>query len=240
MCAMTVDATSSDQIFERCEDILGYKFKDRELLQLALTHASGANTRLASNERLEFLGDAILGVVICEQLYKQFPEYLEGDLTKIKSMVVSGETCAKISTALGIDQLLFLGKGMVGKASLPMSVAGAVFESIVAAVYLDGGIVSARDLVLTHMRSVILEVASSENHRNYKSQLQQYAQQEVNSPLAYELLDEQGPDHSKCFEICAKLAGRRFNSAWGASKKEAEQKAARNALLELDLLTQEQ
>src|SRR5437762_1995240 len=100
------------EILERCQKAIGYRFSQPELLRAALTHASGANTRLASNERLEFLGDAILGLVTCEQLYHRFPDYQEGDLTKIKSVVVSRRTCARFSKHLGLGDFLFLGRGM--------------------------------------------------------------------------------------------------------------------------------
>lgn len=234
-----MDDLNSDQVIDRCQKILGYQFKDQSILEQALTHASGASSRLISNERLEFFGDAILGFMVCEQLYKQFPNYLEGDLTEIKSMVVSGEICAQISRSLGLDELMFLGKGMTDRQHLPASVAGAVLEALIAAVYLDGGIDAAGKLVLKLIQPIIEQTAGSENHQNYKSQLQQHAQQQLNTTLVYELLDEQGPDHSKCFEVCAVMLGRRFKSAWGPSKKEAEQKAARHALVELDLLQEE-
>src|SRR5262249_55159898 len=100
------------EILEECQHSIGYRFRRPELLRAALTHTSGADTRLSSNERLEFLGDAVLGLVTCEQLYLRFPEYQEGDLTKIKSAVVSRRTCARISRALNLGDYLFLGKGM--------------------------------------------------------------------------------------------------------------------------------
>src|SRR3981189_3362344 len=124
---------------QRCERRIGYVFADKNLLIAALTHASGAQHRLASNERLEFLGDAILGAVVCELLYTQYPDYLEGDLTKIKSVVVSRQTCAKISEGLGLQEFLILGKGMTTSPTVPPSLLADVFESLVAAIYLDGG-----------------------------------------------------------------------------------------------------
>src|SRR5713101_7781251 len=122
--AQTVRSESAEtqpSELERCERRLGYVFHDKNLLTAALTHASGALHRLASNERLEFLGDAILGAVVCELLYSQYPDYLEGDLTKIKSVVVSRQTCAKISEALGMQEFLVLGKGMTTHPSVPPS-----------------------------------------------------------------------------------------------------------------------
>src|SRR5215471_20082802 len=112
----------SGDLLARCQRRVGYFFRDPGLLRAALTHASGAEHRLASNERLEFLGDAILGFVVCEMLFHQFPEYLEGELTKVKSVVVSRQTCAKISEALGLQEFLILGKGMTTTPTVPPSV----------------------------------------------------------------------------------------------------------------------
>src|SRR3954467_11851058 len=122
---------------EQCQKVLKYRFRDPTFLREALTHASGANHRLVSNERLEFLGDAILGAIVCELLFRRFPEYLEGDLTRVKSVVVSRRTCAKISAALGLDEFLVLGKGMGSQDQTPASVLADVFESLIGAIYLD-------------------------------------------------------------------------------------------------------
>src|SRR4029077_4063402 len=121
----------------QCEARLGYTFTDKVLLKAALTHASGAQHRLKSNERLEFLGDAILGFVVCERLFQLFPDYLEGDLTKIKSIVVSRNTCTKISDQMGLAEFLILGKGMTTNPRVPASLLSDVFESLTAAIYLD-------------------------------------------------------------------------------------------------------
>src|SRR5437588_11587707 len=116
---------------QHCEEVLRYQFKDPVYLREALTHASGANHRLVSNERLEFLGDAILGAIVCEVLFRKFPDYLEGELTRVKSVVVSRRTCAKISQALGFDEFLVLGKGMGSQQDgTPSSVLADVFESL--------------------------------------------------------------------------------------------------------------
>jgi ribonuclease-3 len=219
---------------ERCERRIGYVFRDKSLLGAALTHASGAQHRLASNERLEFLGDAILGAVVCELLYVQYPDYLEGDLTKIKSVVVSRQTCAKISEALGLQEFLVLGKGKTTHPTVPPSLLADVFESLAAAIYLDGGDAAARDFIQRYMGPEIELAAAGELGGNYKSLLQQMAQRENGSTPAYLLLDEKGPDHSKCFKISAQIAGQQFQAAWGRNKKEAEQRAARNALAELN------
>lgn len=218
---------------EECERRIGYVFNNRTLLLAALTHASGAQHRLASNERLEFLGDAILGAVVCEVLYQQYPNYLEGDLTRIKSIVVSRQTCAKITQALGMQELLILGKGMTTHPTVPSSLLADVFESLIAAIYLDGGAEAARRFITTHVWPEIEAAAMGELEGNYKSILQQVAQRELGATPTYLLLDEKGPDHCKCFKMAAQIGPFRYQPAWGRNKKEAEQRAARNALDEL-------
>jgi len=224
---------AAETLLERCERRIGYQFQNQGLLRAALTHASGAEHRLASNERLEFLGDAILGFVVCELLFRQFPDYLEGDLTKVKSVVVSRQTCAKVSEALGLQEFLVLGKGMSTHPSVPPSLLADVFESLIAAVYLDGGEPAARQFVTAYIGPEIELAAAGELGGNYKSLLQQLAQREFGSTPTYHLLDEKGPDHSKCFKIVAQVGGQRYQGAWGRNKKEAEQRAACNALSEI-------
>ncbi|MFM7163156.1 MAG: ribonuclease III [Planctomycetaceae bacterium] len=218
---------------ERCEQALGYRFADRGLLQTCLTHASIANHRLASNERLEFLGDSVLGLVVCEALYQSYPEHPEGELTRIKSIVVSRSTCARISDSLGLPGCMQLGKGLAVNEQVPTSVSAAVFESLVAGVFLDGGWLAARNVVQRLVQTEIEQAAEVEAGRNYKSQLQQQVQKEGGATPVYRLVDERGPDHLKCFRVAARVAEREFAPAWGGSKKEAEQRAAENALAEL-------
>ena len=221
---------------ELCEQILDYRFKTPEFLTLALTHSSVAVTRSQSNERLEFLGDSVLGLVICHQLYDRHGDLSEGQMTKIKSAVVSRQTCAEITTKLGMDTLLLMGKGVTKRSGLPSSVSAAVLESIIGAIYLDGGLEPARTFILRHMQPYIDEALANEHQSNFKSLLQQYAQKHWGSTPAYQVLDEKGPDHSKCFEVGVNIDGRHFPTAWGMSKKEAEQDAARLALESLGLL----
>jgi ribonuclease-3 len=220
-------------LLEKLQQRINYRFRDAGLLLSALTHASGAEHRLGSNERMEFLGDAILGAVVCEILYRQFPEYLEGDLTRIKSIVVSRSTCAKMSEGLGMQEFLILGKGMTTHPSVPSSLLADVFESLVAAIYLDGGDAAARRFITEWILPEIELAAEGETGSNYKSLLQQLAQREHGTTPTYQLLDEKGPDHSKCFKVAAQVGGNRYQPAWGRNKKEAEQRAARNALSEL-------
>ncbi len=220
------------------EAALGHSFSNRELLEHALTHASTARTRLESNERLEFLGDAIMGVVVCEFLFHSYPEYSEGELTRIKSSVVSRHTCTKMSNRLGLGQFLLLGKGLAMHERIPGSVLAAVFESVVAAIFLDGGWPAAEKFILAMLTDEITRVAETSHGHNFKSQLQQVAQKQFGETPLYRVLDEKGPDHSKCFEIAASIGTKMFPSAWGPSKKEAEQSAARNAIEAIDGTTQ--
>jgi ribonuclease-3 len=219
---------------QRCERRIGYVFRNKELLREALTHSSGAEHRLVSNERLEFLGDAILGAIVCELLFQRYPDYLEGDLTKIKSVVVSRQTCAKISEALGLQEFLIVGKGVAASRTIPPSLLADVFESLIAAIYLDGQDKAARQFIQELIGPEIELAAIGELGVNYKSLLQQYAQREFASTPAYQLLDEKGPDHRKCFKIAARVGGVSYHPAWGRNKKEAEQRAACNALAEIN------
>jgi ribonuclease-3 len=225
--------TRESEILEECQKAIGYRFQNVKLLRASLTHASGADTRLASNERLEFLGDAILGLVVCEQLFERFPEYQEGDLTKIKSAVVSRRACARISRLLTLGDFLFLGKGMHTHAAVPANVLADVFESLVAAIYLDGGLEAARDFILRYLLPEIEREAAGAQGSNFKSLLQQVAQRELGATPHYDLLDEQGPDHHKCFKVAAIIGKHPYAAAWGVTKKEAEQKAAMNALAQI-------
>ncbi len=222
---------------QQCQKIIGYEFADLQLLSVALTHASVAPTRAESNERMEFLGDAVLALAICHELYDHPDTLLEGEMTRMKSSVVSRHTCAIIAEQMGIAELILLGKGMGPHSGLPMSVLAAVFEAIIGAIYLDGGLEAAGKFILTHVQPHLEEALANEHQQNYKSMLQQLAQRRWNTRPEYLLLDEKGPDHSKCFEVSVVIDGVHFPSAWGMSKKEAEQEAARQALLKLELLS---
>lgn len=222
--------TRERTVLEDCQDAIDYRFRRPELLRAALTHTSGANTRTASNERMEFLGDSVLGLITCELLYQRFPEHQEGDLTKIKSVVVSRKTCAAFSQEIGLGDYLFLGKGMNYYGDIPSNMLADVFEALVAAIFLDGGWEAAKAFVIPFLEPEVERVARDAVGANAKSLLQQVVQREYGGTPRYLILDEQGPDHNKCFKISAEVAGHRFPAAWGKNKKEAELKAALNAL----------
>ena len=225
-----------EEAAQQVEQIIGYEFSDRGFLAEAFTHSSSANNRLLSNERLEFLGDSVLALVICQTLFDRFSDYLEGDLTKIKSMLVSRGMCARISKRLGLQKFLKVGKGMVSSRALLGSLAAGVLESLIAAIYLDGGFEPARDFILRIFGSLIEKADAEHSQGNFKSLLQQYTQEQLNVTPDYVMLDEKGPDHNKCFELEVVIDDRHYPSAWGTNKKEAEQKAAYNALVELGVL----
>jgi ribonuclease-3 len=218
-----------DEVLSACEQSLGYQFQDRTLLRRCLTHSSIARTRLDSNERLEFLGDAILGTIVCDLLFHRYPDKTEGELTRVKSVVVSRTTCAKLSADLRLGEFLQLGKGLADFEKIPLSIQAAVFESIVAGLYLDGGMDVVRPFLVRLMEPEIERTVESSHGRNYKSLLQQLVQKHQRGTPSYQLLDECGPDHSKCFKISAVVGVDTYPPAWGPNKKEAEQRAAENA-----------
>ena len=224
------------QSVQRIEKALQYSFSDLALLKKSLTHASAAVAKLDSNERLEFLGDSILGLVICQALFEKFPHYREGDLTKIKSKLVSRKTCSMIAAELDIEDLFQIGPGMQKSNALKGSIAAAMLESLIAAIYIDGGFDCAKKFILRLFGPLIDQADAAEHQENFKSLLQQYAQQKLETTVAYEVLDEKGPDHNKCFESAVVIDKKRYPSAWGTTKKESQQIAAFNALIELGVI----
>lgn len=231
--------------FLSAQAALGYVFADPTHFHRAMTHASVSVSRQDSNERMEFLGDAVLGMVCCELIYQLYPDLLEGEMTKIKSTVVSRHTCAAMARELGLDELLTLGKGMLVHRELPPSLAAATLEAAICAIYLDAakatgdGMSAARAFLVPRLTPLIHRAAQSGHQENFKSVLQQHAHQRMGHSPNYLVLDEKGPDHSKCFEVAVEIAGKRFASSWGATKKQAEQQAALIALGELGLAVRE-
>lgn len=227
-----MDAHAAEQI----QQVLGYHFRNMRYLQEAFLHSSIADDRLRSNERMEFLGDSVLSLVICKTLFTRFPHYQEGDLTKVKSRLVSRKTCSDVANQIGLPQYIRVGKGMDQTRAMTGSIAAASLESVIGAIYLDGGMEPAEQFISKIFEPLIAEADAQQHQENYKSLLQQYCQQEFNCTPLYELLDEKGPDHNKCFEVAVVIRHRRFPSAWGVTKKEAEQKAAFHAAVELGVL----
>ena len=218
------------------EEKLGYTFRDPALLENALTHSSCANEsrgKLQSNERLEFLGDSILGMVVAEHLFRNHPDLPEGELTRTRAALVCEDSLVEVAQALGLGSYLKLGKGEEagGGRNRPSIRADAV-EAVLAAVYLDGGIGSARKIIQKYILSK--EIAGMKAVRDYKTALQELVQRESGRVLKYCLTGEAGPDHNKRFFVDVQLNGVPVGSGEGRSKKEAEQMAAKAAIQALE------
>ena len=219
------------------ENAIGYRFANISLLQNALAHSSYANERwhdsLKSNERLEFLGDSVLGMVVADHLYRNFPDRPEGELTRMRADMVCENSLAAIADQIGLGEHLLLGHGedRLGGRNRASILADAV-ESVIAACYLDGGMEAARRFIKTF---VLPNVPVRQlTNQDYKTALQELVQQKKNQHLSYVLVEESGPDHDKVFYVEVCLNGKRIGLGTGPSKKRAEQDAARVALDSLE------
>ena len=225
-----------DEQLERFEALLGHAFGDRTLLLNALVHGSSKATSGEDNERLEFLGDAVLGAVVSSRLYETYPDFQEGRMTKVRSQVVSRRNLALRARGLSFDRFVIVGRMFRDRDTIADSILSNAFEAVIGAVFLDGGWGAARDFVLRHLDEDIRQAALDPGRRDYKSLLGEWAQQQLQENPVYRLISTSGPDHTRVFEVAARVGGRSFPTATGSSKKEAEQEAARLALLELALL----
>jgi ribonuclease-3 len=228
--SLKVDNTEIRKKLKDCQQTLGYSFKNTKLLENALTHTSFKTPYNPSNERLEFLGDAILGMVISEYLFKKFPSYSEGKLTKIKSVVVSSVTLAKIGTEMELKRHVSVGKGLTTVSSLPKSLIANVFEAIIAAIYIDGGLKAVFDFILKHLDNEIDIVCNNKHEKNYKSILQHFCQKEQGHIPKYKIIKQSGPDHKKTFEVVTLINNVEYCTGLGNNRKNAEQIAARKTL----------
>ena len=215
------------------EAAIGYHFHNISLLQNALTHSSYANERwhnsLLSNERLEFLGDSILGMLVAEYLFRSFPDRPEGELTRMRADMVCEKTLAAVANAIHLGDHLLLGHGEEqGGGRSRDSILADAMESVIAACFLDGGMEAALQFI---RRFILVEVPVTKLHNaDYKTQLQELVQQKRNQVLSYVLAGESGPDHDKQFEVGVSLNGAVVGRGKGSSKKRAEQDAARAAI----------
>ena len=215
------------------ETAIGYRFRNISLLQNALTHSSYANERwhnsLLSNERLEFLGDSVLGMLVAEYLYRTFPDRPEGELTRMRADMVCEKTLANVANSIGLGDHLLLGHGEEqSKGRTRNSILADAMESVIAACFLDGGMAAAEGIV---KRFILTEVPVKKMHNaDYKTALQELVQQKKNQVLAYALIGESGPDHDKQFTVEVSLNGKPVGQGTGTSKKRAEQMAAQAAI----------
>ena len=218
------------------EAAIGYHFHNISLLQNALTHSSYANERwhnsLLSNERLEFLGDSVLGMLVAEYLYRNFPDRPEGELTRMRADMVCEGTLSATANRIGLGKHLMLGLGEeLGGGRTRDSILADAMESVIAACFLDGGLEAALQIV---QKFILVEVPVTRLHNvDYKTQLQELVQQKKNQVLSYTLVGQSGPDHDKHFDVAVSLNGETVGVGSGSSKKRAEQMAARDAMEKL-------
>ena len=216
---------------EALEEKLNFNFQDQQLLRTALTHSSYANEHhCASNERLEFVGDSVLGMVTAEYLYKTYPDWPEGKMTRLRAELVCEQSLWEVAEKLSLGAYLRLGRGEeLSGGRKRHSILADCVEAVIAAMYLDGGFAPAKDFIDTHILSRLSDQETVLVH-DWKTELQELVQQKPGRVLAYELLGESGPDHLKCFNVAVAMDGVPIGSGEGHTKKEAEQMAARAAL----------
>ena len=223
----------SAKALEHCQELLDYRFKEPAWLERALTHSSESSDPAASNERLEFLGDAVFGTVVSRWLYDLLPRATEGELTRVKSIVVSRQSLATVGEQLQVGPCIHVGKGLAAQ-RLPHSVLANCFEAIIAAVYLDGGLRSAQTFIRRHFRALLERVLHRGHDRNFKSLLQQVVQARGLVSPQYRVVAVSGPDHAREFEVEALVDGKPCGRGVGRTKRQAEQRAAEVALKSSD------
>lgn len=216
------------------EKRLGYTFKDKSLLALAFVHRSFVNENRAiidqHNERLEFLGDSILGMLVAEYLYKQLPEHPEGELSYLRSRLVEASSCIIYVQKLHIEEFLLLGRGEKRNDGRGRdSILADLLEAVIGAIYIDGGVQAAYQFIFQNFSEEIQDILDQPEH-NWKALLQDYSQKQFQNPPQYILINESGPDHSKNFEIAVHVNNEEWGRGVGSSKKEAQQAAAQKAL----------
>lgn len=219
------------------EKKLGYSFKDKKLLTLAFVHRSFYNEHRdvvqEHNERLEFLGDSVLGLIISDYLYHHLPTQAEGELSQLRAHLVEASTCARYLQTVGLEQYVLLGKGeKMNEGRGRETIMADLFEALIGAVYVDGGLEAARKVFWSHFTKEIERILKEPSH-NWKAELQDYSQKKYQKPPVYKVEKETGPDHSKMFHVAAYIDGKEVGKGAGASKKEAEQAAAQDALKRL-------
>ncbi|MCT4594873.1 MAG: ribonuclease III [Anaeromicrobium sp.] len=229
-----IDPNRHDLLDEISKKI-SYEFNNISLLNEALTHSSYANENkkrnIQYNERLEFLGDSVLGIVISDYLYKNLSTSQEGELTKIRASIVCEPSLANSSMELSMGKYLMLGKGEeVTGGRERISILADTFEAVIGAIYLDGGLENAKKFILYNLKNTIKDAIEGRIFQDYKTHLQEIIQGKGNDKIEYEVIDEKGPDHNKIFYVQVKIAGQVIGKGLGKSKKEAEQKAAKEAL----------
>ena len=218
------------------QEIIGYRFTDESYLKNALTHSSYANENRGKhvqyNERLEFLGDSVLGVIVSRYIFDNFPDLPEGKLTKMRAAVVCERSLWECAVNIDLGKYLILGHGeehMGGRTR--MSILADAFEALIAAIYLDSGMDTVREWVMGQLYETIMDAARGKMFKDYKTEFQEVVQKNGDVSIKYEVVSESGPDHDKVFVVNVYLNGEMMGSGEGSSKKKAEQQAAQNALI---------
>lgn len=217
------------------EEKIGYEFKDKSYIQTALTHSSFANEHkeFNYNERLEFLGDSVLGLVVSDYLFRARNDLPEGKLTRLRANVVCEESLSAVARKINLGDHLFLGKGEKASGGSDRdSILADATEAVIAAIYLDGGFDQAKDFILSNLRDTIAKNIDGNIFRDYKTILQEIIQGN-NGKISYKLVGESGPDHNKEFEMQVKCGQETIGIGKGKNKKEAEKEAARDALVKM-------
>lgn len=225
----------------RLESGIGYIFKDKEVINTAVTHSSYANEKknkkLKYNERIEFLGDSVLSLVISEYLYTMYPSLPEGELTVTRAKIVCENSLSRCAVDIGLGNYLLLGKGeeLSGGRNKP-SILSDAFEALLGAIYIDGGFDTVRQFILKYMENIIKSCASGKLFYDFKTQLQELVQQHGDRSISYRVIDESGPDHNKTFVTEVRINDVTSGKGKGRSKKESEQNAAKDALDQFHVL----
>ena len=229
---------NTDSSLKDLQAAINYHFNDSSLLREALTHKSFAHeqqgTSSIGNERLEFLGDAVLELSITHILMERFPDYSEGKLTKLRAGIVNKEGVAAVARELKLGRYILLGRGEEGSSGrVKNSILANAYEALIAAVYYDGGYQQVFKLIENHFSQLIYEVGEKGMSRDYKTRLQEYSQSALGAMPEYVIVREEGPDHEKIFEVYVTINGIRYETGRGRNKKTAEQEAARSTLFKL-------
>lgn len=228
--------SNAQQAVTSCQRVIGYSFANPELLYTGLSHRSVTqiNGYQPSNERLEFLGDSVLGLVIAAKLYHDYPDANEGDLTKLKAMLVNEATLSMVAIEIGLNEHILLSpdEEKSGGKNRPSIVSDA-FESVIGAVFLDGGLSAAREVVLRTIYARHTDIVSDSTLFNFKGELLEWSQAKGRGLPTYQVISEEGPDHDKKFRVAVSIGEESIGRGEGCSKKEAEQHAAKDALTKL-------
>ena len=231
-------APKQDIDINQLQKLLGYKFRNPDLLLLGLTHRSLTRVRAGkypSNERLEFLGDSVLDLVVAEQLYRDHPELPEGDLTKRKAMLVNETALSRVTLEIGLNEFIQISseEERNGGRERPSIISDA-FEAVIGAIFLDGGLEATRGMIMKCLYSRRHEITNDTAQQNYKGELLELVQGQGGEAPLYEVVSETGPDHNKIFQVAVFVGGHKFGEGSGPSKKDAEQKAACLAMTQLN------